>query len=155
MHPFKHQAHKSGKSKIGSIHKGGSVKNLDTKGYGSSGRVDSSHSDVMEIKDHPHALARGGKAKHGKHKSIARGLPPATPSPDDMAAMQAGAGMSSPTPAPASPIGGAPPPGGGGPPPGGAMQKRGGRTKRAAGGRIPDAGQATGVARLQQAGKKK
>jgi len=151
MHPFKHQAHKSGKSKIGSIHKGGSVKNLDTKGYG---HVDSSHSDVMEIKDHPHALARGGRAKHhsGKHKSsIARGLPPATPSPDDMAAMQAGAGMPSPSPAPASPMG-APPPGGG--MPGMPMQKRGGGIKRASGGRIPDAGQATGVARLQQAGKK-
>jgi len=151
MHPFKHHADKSGKSKMGSIHKGGSAKTVQNLGYSGSGgykHVDSSHSDNMEIKDHPVALARGGKAKHSKHKSpIARSLtPPAAPSPDEMAMAQAGAGML-PSPAPAMPSGA-------GGPPGMPMQKRGGKVKYAKGGRIPNAGQATGEARLQQAGMK-
>jgi hypothetical protein len=155
MHPFKHQAQKSGKSKMGAMggtHSGRveNIANMSRKGPASGYKnVDSSHSDTMEIMDRPCAMARGGKTKHSsKHKSpIARGLPPATPSPDDMAAMQAGAGMPSPSPAPAPPM-----PGG---PPGMPMQKRGGRIKRAAGGRIPDAGQGTGIARMEQAGIKR
>src|SRR5882724_4194771 len=112
MHPFKHQAHKSGKSKMGSIHKGGSVKNLDTKGYG---HVDSSHSDVMEIKDHPHALARGGRAKHHSgrnNSSFVRGLPPAAPTRHVLALRQAGAGLLPPSPPVACTMGAPPPEGG-------------------------------------------
>ena len=170
-HPYKHHANKSHKSKMGSLHKDGvkTIKNLDMQGSYKHVDVSTSHMQHKEQSGVP-GMAKGGRLDRAKrgHKSnlIARGTPKASPSPDEMAAMQGAAGSSPPAAPPTMPPG---------MPPGMPMQKRGGKVhgdeaadkalikkmvkpsavKRAHGGRAYpiDAGQATGVARIEQAKK--